>query len=201
MSTITRFRGRYELIRLADKGNSLAALALAMPARLREIAALRGELPMEVVKALDLPSVEAANELRKARARRPVDTLAERQPGNVPARALFAAFRKELRRMGFRTATHMHETHVLLVERGQERASSTNGTVSSRTAGKCNAYAKKAFYVATSEHEYRISADFWRVPKGERALAGKLYLSPTVRVRQGRGASLVMERLSGKKWA
>lgn len=126
------------------------------------------------------------------------DPLARREPGTLPGRAIY----RELVRMyscaGFRRGKHVHET-ILRV--GSPGASSESGEMWASEAGLPNSYCKKAFRVATSEHRLTADARIFQVPRAERVGSGWLLLTPTLRVRQGRGTSLVVERRNDRgRW-
>ncbi len=198
-----RFLGRAELVRMA-RTDTTALLALTMTPRQREIAALRQQLSGPVIAALRLPSIVAQAELRADRkAKRgaaKADALAARLPGNVPARALRAAFHAALRTASFRECTNGHETTLHLVDVGHEGAEGGADRVSARSAGMSHAYCRKAYTVSVSEHTFKVSRAFWAIPKAERAAHGLLYLSPELRVKQGRGAALVVQRAPKGAW-
>lgn len=200
--TAPRFRGRTEILRRAQDGDEVAIRALEMTPRQREIAALHGELGPEIIRVLKLDSVAERDRLRnQRRARRHCsDPIATRKPGNVAARAIRRAFVAALNEANFREATHSHDTSIDVVARGAEGARSESGTAHPRDVGLSNAYARQAYSVATSDHIFEVSAAIFDVPRGERWDGKRLYLSPTCRVRQGRGTSLVCERKIGRKW-
>jgi hypothetical protein len=72
----------------------------------------------------------------------------------------------------------------------------------SSDAGMPEKYCKKASRVATSRHTLVADATLFRVPKAERVGARWILLAPGVRVRQGRGTSLVVEHQTDRgRWA
>lgn len=196
---IPRFRGRADILWFASDDDQDAIRTLSLSAPERERAAVRGDLPPHIVKALDLEAVRLRDEKRDARTEareRNCDRLASRLPGNVPGRALRRIFAAALKTASFRGATHSHDVSVVIVARGEEGVRSSNGRTNPSSLGLPNAYARKGFFVTTSEHAWSVSADFFKVPPADRAGRGWLQLSPTVLVRQGRGTALVCERSS-----
>jgi len=192
-----RFRGATALVRLAKIGDETALAALQMTAQDRERAALRGQLTPPVVQALQLESVRRQAEVRAARAQRPnYDRISERTPGGAEKRLRKVAFERALAVARFRSSTHGAETKIKLVGRGQEGATSTTTKTSPQKVGLPNAYSRKAFFVVCSSHEFRVSAAFWSV--ADRVEPGVVWLTPELRVRQGRGTSLVVERVTPK---
>lgn len=193
-----RFRGRAQCYRLAVTGDRTAqrALELSKEHRLRE--ALRGGFSEDVLRALALGEVIRAERLRAERAarRQGGDPLARREPGQARQRAALTLLRRALERAEFRAATHRHETVVRLVEEGAESASSSTTSVRPTTLGLPQAYAKVAYWVTTSLHEWQVSTRILGAPSAGR---GVVYLSRELRVRQGRGTSLVVERRRGPR--
>jgi len=127
--------------------------------------------------------------------------ISEREPGGALERHLRQIACRVIVEANFREASHAHEWTVDVVPRGEESATSTADQISARSAGMSNAYCKKAFTVASSNHKWRVSPAMLGLPHG----TGVVYLTPTRRVRQGRGTLLVEERLvagaTGKlKW-
>lgn len=139
---------------------------------------------------------------RAQRAAEHVDPLATRSPGH--ARRTIAVRRAEeiVCAARFRTATHGHERSFSAVEPGHETAKSLTDSVRPSSVGLPNAYAKKGFFVITSEHRWSVSVAI--LSPEVRALnaaapEGVVWLSTTCRVRQGRGTSLVCERVSPRQ--
>jgi len=90
---------------------------------------------------------------------------------------------------GIRTAKHSHSTEVIFTD-GKPWAKSETEKVSSRSVGLPRAYYNNYWYVSSSSHIWYLNRDF--VPYAD----GKyVYISPTRRVRSGRGTSLVTESL------
>jgi len=131
---------------------------------------------------------------------------------HVPLRAERTMIDKRLREAvenaNFRTTKHAHTEAFEVVEPGQEGVSSSAGTMGARDAGMSKAYQRAARTVAFSEHRWRASRAI--LTPAIRALnsgwnTGLVYLRPDLRIRQGRGTSLVVERLTahGKRvvWA
>jgi hypothetical protein len=114
----------------------------------------------------------------------------------------------------YRTAAHSHRVTVRCALRGATRAESLSGKASPRDVGLPNAYARKGFSVATSEHVLTIRPSWLRdvfapglsVVDGMLTIDAKPALVPrdlylagcsiwtAAWVRQGRGTSLVEER-------
>jgi hypothetical protein len=135
-----------------------------------------------------------------------------RDPLSVPLRAERTMIDKRLREAvenaHFRTTKHAHTEALEVVEPGHEGVSSFAGTMGAREAGMSKAYQRAARTVAYSEHRWRASRAI--LTPEVRALnsgrnTGLVYLRPDLRIRQGRGTSLVVERLTahGKRvvWA
>lgn len=194
-----RFRGRARLIRLAQHSEE-ALRALELSPKEREIAALKGELPYNIINILKLPSVQQARDIRAKRDKKPIDLLSKRKTNNVKRRALLRAFKNALYTASFRTATHSHKTTIDIVEPGNEYAESVIGSVHPSKVGLPNAYCRVGFRVSTSHHIFSISVNLFCALKEKHVSKGIIYLSQTVRVRQGRGSSLVCEQLDGRRW-
>lgn len=138
-----------------------------------------------------------------------IDDLRARRRANRPSIAPLSSpaveryLREQLAKVssGLRTARHDHTDDVAVVTVGSERATSDTGTEWASEAGMSKAYQRAAYRVAYSRHTWRISVALLSVPQDRRIVNGKIYLSPTCRVRQGRGTALVIERLdtSGKR--
>ena len=110
----------------------------------------------------------------------------------------FAAARAVIDAAGFRTAMHRHECIVRLAEPGEKPGvRSSTLSLSAKDAGLCRAYQKKAPFVTASRHE-------WVVDNVPLVLAecrqGVCVLIGDMRVRQGRGTSLVCERVENKRF-
>lgn len=134
---------------------------------------------------LDQSVLLALRNERRTRQERPAPVRA------VERHALRVAERR-YQRAGFRSAAHAHNVEVRL---GAPDARSSSCAVSSYSAGMSKAYCRKQFTVTESTHTLTVDASLLSVPapaKGSR----ELLLSPTVRVRQGRGTALVVERLT-----
>jgi hypothetical protein len=196
-----KFHGRKACIALAQAGDPYALVALEANNNHRAILALRGLLSSSVVTALKLPQI--ADQARKRGARtiraKIKDPLAQRQPGTALRRAALHAFQIALRQASFRVATHAHETAVRFsaTDCGAE---SHNDSVWPSAVGLPNAYSKKGFRVTTSIHRFLVSPAIFKVPRDKRWDGKCLWLAPDVRVRQGRGTSLVCERKDGRRW-
>jgi len=107
------------------------------------------------------------------------------------AARLYDAVTTACARAGVRTATHSHEHTIVVLDAGAEpHATSMSGSEWASEVGLSAAYCRAAYRVATSEH-------VWHLPHGASpsVAQGRVYLSDTVRVRNGRGTSLVTECL------
>jgi hypothetical protein len=196
-----KFHGRKACVELAQHGDPSALVALEADSEYRVILALRGLLSASVVTALKLPQMaERARKrgLRTIRAKIK-DPLAQRQPGGALRRAALHAFSIACSQAAFRVATHAHETAVRFspTDCGAE---SHNDSVWPSAVGLPNAYSKKGFRVTTSIHRFLVSPAIFKVPGDKRWDGKHLWLAPDVRVRQGRGTSLVCERKDGRRW-
>jgi hypothetical protein len=189
-----RSPGATALLRLATLAQSLTeqreALALlCIGPDLRARKAYRGEIVEDqVCDALRVLPGFKVRERRYAESTEGFDYLTVRRPGNVRTRVLHQAAR-ELART-FHGAQHGHQITTRIVEPGDERAESTESTTIS--LGPVAVF---------SRHVFCVSTVLFSIPRSERRDAqGRVYLSPTVRVKQGRGTSLVTERKVGKHW-
>lgn len=200
-----RAPGATALLRLATLSWSIGvqreALALlCIEPELRARRAYRREIVEDQVRdALRALPGFKVRERRYAESMEGLDYLAARSPGNVRTRVLHQAAR-ELART-FHGARHGHQIATRIVAPGDERAESTTTSMDPKAAGLPNAYAKKGFAVVFSRHTFCVSTALFSIPRAARRDAqGRVYLSPTVRVKQGRGTSLVTERKVGKHW-
>lgn len=179
-------------------------------------AAMRGSIPLRTLDAWAIEThadrlarvarflapVEMAVRDQRAKRARTVDPLAERRPDHMRRAWAALVARNVIDAANFRVATHGHADAVVLVEVGREGASSSTDRVRPSAAGLSNAYAKKAYFVAQSEHRWSVSTAI--LAPEVRALnaaapAGEVWLSTTVRVRQGRGTSLVCETVRPRR--
>lgn len=187
-----------------DRDEVLAAVVRAAMGEVRRGADIRA-LATEAYRVAPRlgRALHAIRRLREERAaRRSVsDPLAARQPGHYRRRAIQRRLRAALRVAGLRTTRHGHDTVVHVVAAGEEGATSTTLYASPQSLGLPRAYARVAYRVACSLHEWRVSERLLAAPPSER---GFVYLAPDVRVRNGRGTSLVVERLRqterGARW-
>jgi hypothetical protein len=142
---------------------------------------------------------ERAEELRQERReRRSGDELARRRPGNVARRVAVRRAEELYLFARFRGATHGHEWGVQVVERGEEGASSSTDQVHPQEVGLPAAYARKGYWVTQSEHTIRVSTEILCLDREwlrDQAGQGLLYLRHDLRVVQGRGTALRVERL------
>jgi len=193
-----RFAGREALMRSARQGDELALQVLEMSPEERDFAIRKGTIAPGLMKVLAKhPVVVELERLRHTREeyRSKRDVLAERPQGNVLKRATLLAFRRALDEAGFRTAAHVHETIIHFVPAGEEGAKSTSRDVWASEAGLPAAYQRKAYRVVASKHVWSVSPEILKVPAGRRWDWKYLWLTPSLRVRQGRGTSLVEERI------
>lgn len=130
-----------------------------------------------------------------------VDPLENREAWYA-ANVVAAKRARKLAKKAFRTAMHSHHLVIRCCEKGVENATSESNSVRPSDVGLCNAYSQKGFWVATSEHHLAVSrAILLPATKALQAKAphGIVYLSARVRVRQGRGTSLICERSKGPR--
>ncbi|MCL2450289.1 MAG: hypothetical protein FWD17_15185 [Polyangiaceae bacterium] len=119
-------------------------------------------------------------------------------PGRILRRCARREWQQQCERARFRRATHEHRDAFRYVDVGREGASSESG----QSWAAASAHARYRYPNATSAHTYAVSAAI--VQPEVRALnadvpTGVLYLAVDVRVRQGRGTSLVTERRRGAR--
>jgi hypothetical protein len=193
-----RFRGRAYCVRSAATDETAVAALLATP-RERMILALRGDLSPDVLAAVRTADIDAAEQVRADRRRsqaRDRDPLADRQPGKARFRAAYAKLKTALTTAEFRGCRNGHETKIVSVARGSEYARSATFEFSSRSVGMSAAYCRRQWHVTVSEHEIGWSTAILGAPV---SVPGCLYLTRDLRVRQGRGSSLVMERRRGPR--
>jgi hypothetical protein len=137
-------------------------------------------------------------EIRENRAKakaRPAD----RKPGHVQSVIVDRRFREALAAAGIRATTHGHEDVFVSVPVGAEGAISETSTIWPNQLGLPNSY---KYPVTCSTHTWLISPAVLRPEVralNARCPSGIVYLSATVRVRQGRGTSLVVETLSARQ--
>jgi hypothetical protein len=197
--TAPRFRGRQALIDLARRGDKKALDVLEMTPEQRELALRKGVLSPAIVKALALPIVEEIARIRRERkelGKAHRDVLAARAEGNVLQRATLLAFKRALADADFRTTKHAHKTIIKYVEPGQAGVQTTSESVwASQIPGLSAAYQKRAYRVTTSEHVWSVSPEILKVPPGRRWDGTYLWITPNLRVRQGRGTALVAEKV------
>jgi hypothetical protein len=133
------------------------------------------------------------------------DVLASRKPRHAERVIVKRRAKQLVTSAMFSTATHGHTLTFEIVEPGAERAVSSTEKVRPSAVGLPNAYARKAFWVTLSQHDFEMSAEILSASVkvlNDAAPCGILYLRADLRVRQGRGTALVMERLGPKGgWA
>jgi len=192
--TAPRFKGRSALLDLAKRGNVMALDALEMTPRQRELAVRKGAFPANIVLALNLGVFQEMTAIRHARkvlVETGRDALAVRPEGNVLRRATLIAFRRAFKSAGFRTATHSHQEDIKFVSPGSASVGSESGSIWASEAGLSKSYT--GYRVATSKHVWRVSPEILKVPAARRWDGKHLWLTPNLRVRQGRGTALVVE--------
>jgi hypothetical protein len=165
----------------AERGRRLA-MRRAAPAEYEAVSALRAQ--------------RAA-----ARAVQPRPALSERLRRLPRMRAALVEAERVVDASGLRVATHGHRDRYTPVLRGREGASSDTGSSRPQDVGLGRSYARVAFTVTTSAHCWSVSAAILD-PEVQRANAaagvGIVYLATDTRVRNGRGTSLVVERLTAR---
>ena len=179
----------------ATPGEQASLILLSSGAERRRYAVrlyARGEITQQVA-AIAAPDEVAAIDALRARRRDAAPPSSPAAPAAYRAhrvRQARAAIATAISAGVIRRAAHSHDDSVAIVVEGAEAAASTAGMTFSSAAGLSAAYCRKAYRVATSEHRWAVSLDH-RVA----VVDGRLYLSPTRRVRAGRGTALVVEHL------
>ena len=163
------------------------------------------DLAQRAAAARIAPALCAAIDRTRAQrhaARAAADELAARRPGHAADVIARRRAKEAIDLAGFRRAYHQHTRIIRGVALEHEGATSTTGSVRPRDVGLPAAYAERAAFVATSRHEWRVSAAILaphvRVLNAQ-APRGIVYLSIAVRVRQGRGTALVLEQRAGAR--
>ncbi len=197
-STDPAVRRRAVGVLLSQEATQAAARACAAGAHRHQVAAerrRRTESALGAAPRAVLVLVERAYATWQARlslaAHQGEDALAIRSTGTVPSRAVRRELRRLYRVAGFRSASHAHHYHLAY---GDPWAWSRSGKVDSAAAGMSKAYCRKQYTVSSSEHQISSDASLFSTPRAVRAGPGWIQLSPEVRVRQGRGTSLVVDR-------
>lgn len=225
--TTPRGAGRARLFKLAAEGDDTALDALEMTPRQRQIALVRGALSPKVTSLFSAdPLYRAAMAKRsdrsnpyqravsKATERIPSggrwfgrwsprgwhsladDPLKERPPGAARERFVIEIFEKSLRRAGFRHPSGGTKTVTTFVPPGQAGVKVEHGSVRKKKGS--------GWWSLTTTRHWRVSSDILKVPQaredGSRFDGKHLWLAPDIRVRQGRGVDLVVERRHGGKW-
>jgi hypothetical protein len=191
----------------------VARTLLALPVPAREVEAARryatatksefGRTDSDVCRHAAPRACAEIDSKRAARnaAREIVDPIAQRPSHYAARRSARKHLQALLKGSGFRTATHDHKTVINGAASGEERAVSESETEWASEAGMSNAYCKKAYRVAYSRHTWFVSTAILSPAVRELnadAPRGVVYLSETVRVRNGRGTSLVTETVSAR---
>jgi hypothetical protein len=177
-----------------------AARACACAAHRQTTAAARRratEAALGAAPASVLELIESAHDrwIRRCRLALGSDPLARRRPGTAPGRAVLTELSRLYREANFRSARHSHETNLDL---GTPSARSESGSVWSAEVGMSSAYCRSAYRVATSEHSLSADSRIFAAEVSARVGRGWLLLAPDLRVRQGRGTSLVVEHRTGR---
>jgi hypothetical protein len=160
------------------------------------------DLIQQVARLVAPAACTAIDQLRAARRALALltDPLASRDPGHAARVVAYRRLREAVAGSGLRETRHGHEALFVVVGEGHEGATSSTCSVRPADVGLGAAYARQAYWVTTSRHEWRGSVAILR--PAVRALnigapVGVVYLSETCRVRQGAGTALVTERLTG----
>jgi hypothetical protein len=135
-----------------------------------------------------------AKRAERARRRELRDKLAKRPPRYAERAIIKQRAREAYDRAKLRAATHDHTIAIKIVEPGDEGARSSTHQVRPGTVGLPAAYARKGYWVTTSEHVIRASRAILDPVVQALTELGYLYLTRDVRVRNGRGTTLVVER-------
>ncbi len=204
-----RFSGRAQLRRDAEcdplaLAKLEAALGIATEAEYRRVLLAECRAIVESTTPWGhSPTARVHLEMLRAEraARRTADPLARRRPGYARRKIARRRADEAIAAARFRKATHGHETTIRVVDEGHEGASS--GTVTDWPDQLGVRVAKSYRYrVTQSEHTWYVSAAIL-APEvralNDAAPRGVVYLSTTVRVRQGRGTSLTVEHLSPRR--
>jgi hypothetical protein len=141
-----------------------------------------------------------ARRAERARRRKLRDELAARKPRHAERVVIERRAREAYSRARLRGATHGHTVVLGVVDVGCEGAYSSTDRCRPSEVGLPSSYAQKAYWVTTSEHRICASREILRPEVQALTEPGYLYLSPTVRVRNGRGTALVVERLENGRW-
>lgn len=189
LATLEAMLGLASQADLARATRDYLRVALGMPG------ATSGQLRGAAIRAgLSVAGVAVIRAARTA-ARQTGDPIAGREPGHALSEHARRTAEALIRCAGFRTATHAHTWSVDVVEPGEEGASSVSGSMWASDAGLGRAYAARGFRVATSIHRWRVSPAILRPDVRGASGSGVIYLRPDLRIVQGRGTSLVTERL------
>jgi len=185
---------RHPAPRVASRGErpwGRAPRAVWGPDGLRTLAAIGAAVDAAVEIAAQRDRAERRREVERLRGARRDARRGIPQPAQS-GRILRLHRRNQIeaaaRAAGLRTALHGHEDTVVLVPEGEEDATSDSESVWSSQAGMSAAYCRQAYTVTQSCHTWRLAGAPW-------AHDGRVYLSEGVRVRNGRGTHLVVERL------
>jgi hypothetical protein len=139
-----------------------------------------------------------AKRAERTRRRKLRDKLAERPPRYAEYVVVRRRAREAYERARLRSTTHGRTVYVGVVGPGCEGAYSSTDRCRPSELGLPSSYARKAYWVTTSHHTIYASREILRPEVQALTEPGYLYLSPTVRVRNGRGTELVVERLNEK---
>jgi hypothetical protein len=134
---------------------------------------------------------------KRRQASKQTDPLATRKPRYAEREIIVRRVAELYADAQFRVAIHGHEAVFAAVEPGSEYANSTVDHVRPSEVGLPNSYAQHGYWVAQSTHEIGASARILYAEVRElnrHAPRGVLYLSENVRIVQGPGTALRVER-------
>jgi hypothetical protein len=217
--TTPRSAGRARLLKLATEGDDTALDVLEMTPREKQIALVRGKLSAKVTSLFSADPLYRAAMAKRTDRSNPYhralskaagrirwashrwqgladDPLKERAPGATRERFVLEIFDKSLRRAGFRHPSGGTKTVTTFVPPGQAGVKVELGSVRAKKGS--------GWWSVTTTRHWRVSSEILTVPQtredGSRFDGKHLWLAPDIRVRQGRGVDLVVERRHGGKW-
>jgi hypothetical protein len=182
------------LAQLGPRERRVAALA----AWARAMAGDGSHLAIDIARLAAPEAIVDANATMNrratARAANP-DALAERRPGHALREHAERVARRAIKAAGFRVVTNGHKTLVEVVEPGEEGVCASADQVSSSAAGMPRTYCQVAYAITQSVHAWRVSTAILAL--GVLQGSGVVYLRDDLRVVQGRGTGLRVERRQG----